>query len=308
MAVKPEADPITFRQNRLKGDSWAIVSAVTTGAGLTAAKSALAVMPALSFNAYLFFFGAIITAADVAISGKLRETVTINRRQLLFLLGLSALFAISVYCLFYALSLSQPATVSFLSRLEMAVTIILASLFLKERMNRAELIGLVVVAVGIVVMRYGASVELSRAIALVMANVLLTGTGEVLIKWKINLMSHRTLILYRNTFMAIIFAVAGLIRGDLIMVTDFKLLAILGIAGFLLPYLGRLGFIKAMYHIKVSRASIITQSQPFFAGIVALLVLGIFPPAKEILGGLLIVGGVVLIRLIEMRFSSQPVR
>jgi len=56
-----------------------------------------------------------------------------------------------------------------------------------------------------------------------------------------------------------------------------------------------------MKSINISRASIIVQSQPFFAAAFALIILGTFPPPKELIGGLLIVAGVITIKLIEKR-------
>jgi drug/metabolite transporter (DMT)-like permease len=205
-------------------------------------------------------------------------------------------------------ALAEPATVSFLSRLELVTTLILAGIFLKERVTLSESAGLILVIAGIIVMRYKASVELSRAVALVSVSALFFGAGEVLIKSRISWINHRALIFYRNVFMTAIFLAAGLVTGQLAWIVDGRMLLILLVAGILLPYLGRLGYLKAMQNISVSRASIITQSQPFFAAVAALVVLGTFPTWRELLGGLLIVAGAVAIKLIEMGLSRNHKR
>jgi len=289
---------------RLRGDLWAVMSALTTGGGLVIAKIVLQSLTPITFNCYMFFIGAVVVMVDAAVSGRIRETVIINGRQFGFLFLIAILFCGGTFCLFTAVSLAEPATVSFLSRLELAGTLILAMIFLRERINLAEFAGLILVLAGIFVMRYDASIELSRAVALVTAGSLLIGGGEVLIKSKISWINHRSFILYRNLFMSAIFLIVGLAIGQVTWVSDTGLYPLLILAGIVLPYMGRLSYLKAMQSINISRASIIAQSQPFFAGIVALIVLGTYPTLKELAGGLLIVAGVIAIKLIE-RHSSR---
>jgi len=291
--------------SRVRGDLWAVTSAFTTGTGLIAAKMALKSISPITLNAYVFFIGAVIVLIDAVISRKLRETIQVTPRQLGFLIVIAVLFCGGTFCLYTAVSLVEPATVSFLSRLELVATIILATIFLRERINLAEFSGLILVVAGLIVMRYDASLALSKAVALVAFGSLLIGAAEVMIKSKIFWIGHRSLMLYRNVFMTTIFLVVGAIIGQFGWVTESRLFLILIVAGLFLPYMGRLGYLKAMQNINVSRASIITQSQPFFAAIAALIVLGTFPAVKEIIGGLLIVAGVITMRLLERRTNRR---
>jgi drug/metabolite transporter (DMT)-like permease len=297
----------TSSPSRLRGDLWAVSSALTTGSGLIAAKMALKSISPITFNAYIFFVGAVILLIDAAVSRKLRETIHVTPRQVGFLIIISVLFCGGTFCLYTAVSLIEPATVSFLSRLELVATLILATIFLRERINLAEFSGLILVVAGLIVMRYDASLALSKAVALVAGGSLLTGGAEVLIKSKIFWINYRSLILYRNVFITVIFLIVGTSIGRFTFVTETQLFPILIVAGLFLPYMGRLSYLKAMQNINVSRASIITQSQPFFAAVVALLVLGTFPAIKEIIGGLLIVAGVITIKVIERRTARHNV-
>ena len=292
---------------RFRGDFWAVTSALTTGLGLIAAKAALETINPFTFNTYVFALGIIVILIDAVISGTMTETIAVRPVQLLFLFVVAIFFCGSTLCLYTAVSLTEPATVSFLSRLELVATLLLAGVFLKERVSLAESAGLILVVAGIVVMRYDASVELSRAVVLVAAASLLSGIGEVLLKSRITWISWRSVVLYRNFFMAVIFLAVGTILGEVSRVSDIRMLGLLAVAAILLPYMGRLSYLKAMRNIDISRASIISQSQPFFAAMAALLLLGTFPSLKEIIGGLLIVAGVIAIRLIEMRMSRSRI-
>lgn len=295
----------SIRSSRVKGDLWATVSALATGGGYTVAKTLLLTLPPIVFNAYMFLFGSVIILIDAGINRKIRETLYIPPTQIGFFAIIALFFSAATYCLFTALSLSEPATVSFLSRLELVSTIILAAIFLKEHLQKSEILGLIVVVIGIFVMRYNASIELSRTVTLVALGSLFFGTAEILTKWKINWINHRSYIFYRGIFMSSIFIIIGIITDKFIIITDLKLLGLLVLTAFFLPYLGRTGYLKAMKHINISRASIIVQSQPFFAAAVALAILNSFPSVKEITGGLLIVGGVILMKVLEKKRPPQ---
>ena len=275
------------------------MSALATGIGLAIAKIILESVSTITLNGYMFFLGALIILADGALSRNFIRTVTVRPAQLAFLFLVALLFTAATFCLYSALALAEPATVSFLSRIELVATLILATAFLKEKISLAELAGFIVVVFGLLLMRYQASVELSRAVVLVVTASFLFGAAEVLTKYKIDWINHRAFIFYRGLFMSAIYIALGLAIGRIVWITDLRLWGLLVLAAFFLPYLGRLGYLKAMQNITVSRASIIVQSQPLFAAAATLVIIGTFPPAREVAGGLLIIGGVLLIMYLE---------
>lgn len=293
------------RSPQLAGDLWAIVSALTTAIGLALAKTVLDEIPPLTFNTYVFFFGTPIIFIDAAINRKIKETVVVPARHLGFFAILGVLFSASTLCLFTAISYTEPATVSFLSRLELFMTILMAMIFLKEHISKAEVIGLAFVVIGILVMRYGASIQLSNAIILVSIEAVFTGAAEVAIKARINRIRPRSLIFYRGIVMVSIFLIVGYFTGQFVWVTDLRILLTMAVAGFCLPYAGRMGYLKAMERINISRASIIVQSQPFFTALITLAILGTHPSLRVLIGGLLIVAGVIFIRIIEWRLRRK---
>ncbi|MCK5127399.1 MAG: DMT family transporter [candidate division Zixibacteria bacterium] len=296
---------MTEKQSHIRGDIWAVISALTTAIGLTIAKIILEDIPPLTFNTYVFLFGSVIILGHSAVNGNLKKTIVVPVADLGFYFILAILFAGSTFCLFTALTFIEPATVSFLSRLELIATLLLAVMFLKEQISRAEILGLLFVLAGIIVMRYGASMELSRAVLLVSIQAILVGTAEVLIKHRIKRINPGSLIFYRGLFMVIIFLIAGTALDQIIWVRDWRLILLLLAAAFFMPYLGRFSYLKAMENINISRASIIVQSQPFFAVGFTLLLIGTFPSMRELSGGFLIVGGVILIKLLEKRHHRK---
>ncbi len=288
----------SFTEN---GDFWAIISALATGVGFIAAKSALAVLHPLTNNGYMFLIGGIFVAIDATARGKLWEMLHINFRQAVYLFIIAVMFFGSTFLLFSALKIAEPASVSFISRLELVFTILFAAILLKEKLHAAEIAGLVIVGIGILIMRYNASVELSKAILLVSLGSVIFAFAEVTIKSRIKMVTYRTFIFYRNLFMGILFFTVSTSLGHFVIVDNWKVWMYLAIAGLLLPYIGRMGYLKAMERIDISRASIIVQSQPFFAALAALVFLGTMPTLREFFGGVVIVGGVVLIKALEGR-------
>jgi hypothetical protein len=65
-------------QSRVKGDLWAIMSAVTTAVGLVAAKTALKSIDTFTFNAYLFAIGAAVTFGEASVSRNIGQAVRIT--------------------------------------------------------------------------------------------------------------------------------------------------------------------------------------------------------------------------------------
>ncbi len=65
-------------------------------------------------------------------------------------------------------------------------------------------------------------------------------------------------------------------------------------AAFCGPFVSRLCLMFAARHITASRTKLITLTTPVFAFVLSILVLGVVPAAREIVGALLILAGVVL--------------
>lgn len=63
------------------------------------------------------------------------------------------------------------------------------------------------------------------------------------------------------------------------------------------PILTRPIYLAALKHIEVSKVALINQSQPVFVAIMALVALNQTPAPREIIGGLFVIGGCLVIIL-----------
>jgi drug/metabolite transporter (DMT)-like permease len=61
------------------------------------------------------------------------------------------------------------------------------------------------------------------------------------------------------------------------------------------PILTRPIYLVALKHLEVSKVALINQSQPVFVAILALVTLSQTPAPREIMGGVFVIGGCILI-------------
>lgn len=131
------------------GWQWfAILSAFAAGVTAVFAKAGLTQVPAHLGNAVRTGIVLVLSLAVLWWSGEHQKTSTLTVRAwvLLALSGLST--AVSWIAYFKALSLSGATPVTAIDKTSLAVTIVLASLFLGERLTPKITIGVVLIVAG----------------------------------------------------------------------------------------------------------------------------------------------------------------
>ncbi len=278
------------------GDYYALSCALVCALGNIPAKVALENITPELFQLYFFGFGFLMSAVYLVRPKARQEVFATTSKAFLLILILSLLFSFAIYTFISSLKLIEPATVSFLSRFEVLVTVVFAFIFLKERLRPIEIIGGIITIGGLIILKFKTNMVISQAATLMILSSFFFATAEIIIKKYINLVGTIRFIFWRNFFMIFIFYGILVYHNQPLSLPDNKTLFIIAIASFLLPVMGRLTYIEALKRIKVSRAALITQSMPLFTAIFALLILGTYPTPIEWLGGGLIILGVVVIK------------
>ena len=279
------------------GDYYDLVCAIVCALGNIPAKAALENLTPELFQLYFFGFGFLMSAVYLIRPKARREVFTTSSKTFILILILSLIFSFGIYTFISSLKLIEPATVSFLSRFEVLVTVVFAFIFLKERLRPIEIIGGIITIGGIVVLKFKTNLDISQAATLMILSAFFFGTAEIIVKKYINAIGTIRFIFWRNFFMIFIFYGILLYHNQPLALPDSRTLLIIAIASFLLPVMGRITYIEALRRIKISRAALITQSTPLFTAIFALMILGTYPTPIEWLGGGLIILGVVIIKL-----------
>jgi len=286
------------------GDLYALVCALVCGVGNIVLKIGLADISPELFNFYYFSAAFILSLFSLFKTSWRREIVK-TELKVIGLIGLiSLLFTFGIYTLICSIKLINPATVSFLSRLEVIIVIIMAFFFLKERLDRIEIVGGILAVSGVLVLKLQSTLEVSQAATLMIISSFFFAAAEISVKRFVKLIGTMRFVFFRNLFASVIFYFMLKISGEGLTYPGHKTLGLAFLAAFLLPILGRATFIEALKRIDVSRAALINQSIPLFTAFFALIILNTVPPPIEWLGGGMIIVGVIIIKLMTKKPSG----
>ncbi len=290
------------------GDFYAIVCALICGLGNIPAKVGLGEVTAELFNFYYFIFAFAISILALVNRGNREEMAATTKRSFLMIGALTVLFTLGIYTFMYSIKLIEPATVSFLSRVETIFTILLAYLILKERLHLFEIFGGMVAIIGVLFLKFETNLTVSRVATLMIASSLFFAIAEILVKKFVNEIGTIRFVLIRNIFAVIFFLIILKVQGQDISFPNRTTLIMAALTALLLPVLGRITYIKALQKINVSRAALITLSTPLFTALFALIFLGTSPGPMEWVGGLMIVTGVGIVRFSGLKQLFKPTR
>jgi len=190
----------------------------------------------------------------------------------------------------------DPSLAAFVNRAEVPIAIFLGVVFLRERFSRLEILGMIISIAGIVVMRLTLRFEYSAGFWLVLLGALFFGITEFVSKIAVRHVEPVVLAYLRNGMMALVYWMIFLAGGEDLggLSRVWQGVVALGIVG---PILSRMLYLLALKRVELSRVAVISQSQPVFVILIALLFLGQLPTFREVLGGILITTGSLIMIL-----------
>jgi len=279
------------------GDLAALTCALACGLGNIPSKAGLRNLTPELFNFYFFLFAWLLSSMSL-LNARCREEIRHTSSRtfgLIFLLAV--LFAVALTLQMTALKMIEPATASFLSRFEVILTIVFAYFILRERLGILEIIGGTIALAGVFILRFEASLAVSRGATLMLLSALFFAVSEIIIKRNIASIATVSLLFYRNLFLIPISYGILHFRGQRLSLPVRNDLFLIFAASLLLPVIGRATYQIALKRIDLSRAALITQTTPLFTALFAFLILVTAPTAIEWLGGGLIIFGVTAVNL-----------
>jgi drug/metabolite transporter (DMT)-like permease len=245
----------------------------------------------------LFAFGLLLAAVVPLRPGLLR--VEARKLPVLVLYGFVAV-ALNFTCYFYALQYITVTTAIILVYTYPAIVTLLSRLVFQERLERWKLLALLMTLVGVFLVAQGYAPE---QLILNLKGALLALTTAAAIAFY-NLMGKRllgglnpwTLTLYGFLFGGLFLTGWRSWQGAEL---GYPLLAwVLILVLALFPSILAYGlYLKALKHLEASRAAITATLEPVLAALLAFTVLGERIEPLQALGGLLVLGGVAVLRL-----------
>jgi drug/metabolite transporter (DMT)-like permease len=287
-----------------RGYLYASLSAVMASILIVSGKWTLHTISPLALSALVFTIGAIVLGLAMLPQKRWKRISAIDARGWRWTIAFSVLAFVAIWTYWIGLKMMDPTLASFLNRFETLVTISLGIVILGERFSKGEGLGTFLMLGGIVLMKFTFRAEYSAGFWVVLFAALCFGTAEFIAKIAVRYVDPLTLSFLRNVITSVLFWIAVAFVGTSFEGAGSVWWAIL-IVAFAGPILTRPIYLYALKYIEVSKVALINQSQPVFVAILALVALSQTPAPREILGGLFVIGGCLLIIVSRKRVGLR---
>jgi drug/metabolite transporter (DMT)-like permease len=219
--------------------------------------------------------------------------------------------AIAPYLWFSGLTLTTAANASLLSSAEIIWGLALAMLLLGERINSMQILGMMVVLVGIGVINFGTGAEafrIHKGDVFVILGAMTSGTGAVLFKKYLSHIMPELAILIRNfagiaVVILIGFAFSIPLTAEVAAFPMEKVLLLLAFA-FFSRYLTLTFFYESLDRLPSTTFSLIQIGSPLTGVVFAALIVGEQIHSYHVLGGIFILLGLFIEQMSAARIRS----
>src|SRR5262245_2549596 len=193
-----------------QGMLLSLMSAACMGITYVASKHVLKTINPETFVVYWFAMGSFYSLLLLTKRGRQHELFR-PQNPWKQLLGLGLASAVAIILFFYAIQLIDPAVVSFYTRADNVFSVLLGVLFLRERFNSLEGIGVLVAVLGRLVTTYRGGSLLMIGLGLCLICSVMEGVTVVLVKLAVRKVSPIVVIFYRSLIASVVALAYGLI-------------------------------------------------------------------------------------------------
>ena len=277
-----------------RGSVLALCSTAAIASVLVVSKWALTSLTPATFGTW--WYGATVLIAIVYQLVRRRPGLwaTLRSHRPLPIIALGLLNGLVTIIFAYAIKLIDPTIASFFDRSETLFAVLFGVWLLGERFVRLEVIGLIVLFVGVGGLTYTGGRVVALGGALVFAANFLYSLGLVIVKSRLKAVDTGALTGLRALFGLPVLIVYALISGGWQVPAADQIVGIF-IGAFLGPFLGHVLYYRALHYIDLAKAALLHASQPLFVAILALIVFGTTPDPWQWLGGALVLIGVYVL-------------
>ncbi len=216
------------------------------------------------------------------------------RRHAWFFLSIGFLAATSTALNYTAVAFIDPGTAALLSKTSILFGVILGLIWLRERLTRLETVGALLAITGVFIITFQPGNYLRLGSLIVLASALMYALHAAPVKRHVTHMSLADFFLFRlaaTTGFLFLFTVG---RGQLVL-PGWPAWAILFMNGTLGAMIGRGLYYLALRRLKLSQHSIVLTLSPVVTIGWTLLLFGITPTLQQLLGGLAVIAGVLMV-------------
>ena len=289
------------KSNQFKGVIWALIGAIAMSNVYIFSKAALTEIHLIQFGFYWFGLGLLWNLIYSVKTKKLQHFKEFSRSSFIAIGIIGLLELVSTTLFFIAIkSADNPAVISFLADTNPLFVAILGVVFLKERFNLIESLGMVFIILGALIISYKENTGLDNLLIpgsqYILLSVSLYAVATIYAKTKIKLIPPAILSLNRVLLLFIFSLILLLSYGYNIAISWTAIFNLL-IGSLLGPFLTGLANYTSLQYIEASKSSIIRSSRSLFVVIGAYIYFGTLPHTYQLIGGLFTLTGVIIISL-----------
>ena len=279
-----------MQSNLGKGFFLSLAATALIASNYVTAKYALAGFNPWTFSVVWCSAASIYSFIIVLVNGQVRQVI-LGQRSLLAMLYMGLATAAAMMCAWTSLTLLNPAFASFLFRFGPVLTIVLAVVFLSEKLPRRLLGPAAVMIGGGLVSAVGRWHIVALGMVLALLACCAAATERLIAKAKVCEVPPNIIVFYRVFIAAMVVALVTFAIGKADFNVEGKYWAVLLLGAFLGPCLAHAVMFRSYLHWDISRTSIVLTAMPLFVLPLAYLALGKFPAGMELVGGLIILVG-----------------
>ena len=282
-----------------KGIGLSLVSALSLSLVYIFSKAALNTMSLWQFGFYWFMIALIENGILFFVYGLHKKFMKLERKQRLLLIVIAVFELFGTIAFFSSIQLyKNPTVVSFLANTVPITVGILSYIFLRERFNFYEAIGIVITIVGAMIIGYQSTVlrdveKIGLGLLLVAVFVILFSVNTILARVSLR-NSHPLMITFFRTILLFVFSFLMILYKHESFAVPWEGMKNIIFGATFGPVIGVLTSFWALKYVEATISSTIINAKGFLIMILVYFYLSIVPETYQIYGGLLAVLGVAI--------------
>lgn len=284
---------------RIQGYIFAGLASLFMTANFVLSKMILRDVNPETSSVYFFGFGAVSSFFLLVFTkrlSKVREAKNLWKQ----IAVLSLFGSVGSVLWFYGIDSIGPSLTAFLVRFVVVFAVLWGVLFLKEKFNKVEALGMIIAVIGALFLTYTSENFAFLGGAIVLAATFIFSINQLIVKIYIKKIDPFVLNHLRVSLVTLILFSYTFFSGKLETPTKSVLLLSF-IAGTLGAAIGITFFYKALDLADLSKVNIIRTIDPFVVVLYAFLFLQEIPTLNQLLGGSIIVFGVIILIMSRKR-------
>ena len=290
MPLLPDSAYSSEGHSRPIGYYLCILSSICTAGLIIIGKWVMAQGDPIFLGGLVLFIAGLILVGWVVYKDGFRWLKGISRTGWRYTIVYTVFSILAVSAFWQGIAMIDASKVGFLSRLQTIVIIFGGVIILHERFGVMEIFTGFMVLAGAVIIRGTMSMEMSAGFWVMIFSAFCFGLVELTAKKLVSYVEPYRFNAFRNLVTGMVMILWGLVRGT----AEWELgdiwwgiiaMACLG------PLAGRTFYLYALRYAEVSKTSLVTQIQPVFVVILAVIFLREYPCLRELIGGCLIIIG-----------------